>query len=168
MTTRKLKTTCEMCTCGLYYISIGSAGPDSSKLLGRNCGHLVCDHPSWVEPWCLGIVHTYLVERVELLWSSQRASVRSVTRRYRRENVVEDGRGGDHKVAPDPHFRSREEGGFSHLRKGTSQRESERSRMPPVSVQPHSAPSFSFLGPSPPQAFGVKVQGLCVRSSPLK
>lgn len=46
----------------MYYISIGGAGPDSSKLLGRNCGHLVCDHPSWVEPWCLGIVHTYLVE----------------------------------------------------------------------------------------------------------
>lgn len=59
-----------------------------------------------------------------------------------------------HKVASDPHFRKREEGGFSHLRKGTSQRESERLKMPPVSLQPHSAPSFSFWNPHPHRHLG--------------
>lgn len=44
--------------------------------------------------------------------------------------MVDDGRGGDHKVAPDPHFRSRERV-FSLERYWRA--DPERARMPPVS-----------------------------------
>lgn len=57
------------CICGLHYISIGSAGSDSSKPLG----HLAHDCPSWAEPWCWGVAVNYFVKRVKLLWSSQKA-----------------------------------------------------------------------------------------------
>ena len=86
-----------------------------------------------------------------------RATVESRERRRRREKV-DFGRGGDHEVAPDPHFRSGKEGGFLFFVFSSSPhlREADRWRMPPASAQPHSAPLYLL------QRGGVRVQGFSV------
>jgi len=75
-----------------------------------------------------------------------RASVESMVRRCKPEKV-EGGRGGAHEVAPDPHFRSRKEGGVFVFSSSPSLQEADPARMPPASAQPHSAPFSSFWDP---------------------
>lgn len=79
-------------------------------------------------------------------------------KKIQEDSVLDDERGGYHKVAPDPHFRGREEGGPSCLRKSTTLGINLRLRMPPVSVQTHSARSFSSWDLLPRRLLGSRVR----------
>lgn len=64
-----------------------------------------------------------------------------------RPEKVEVGRGGAHEVAPDPHFRSRKEGGVFVFSSSPSLQEADPARMPAASAQPHLAPLSGFWDP---------------------